>query len=184
MSRIGKKPIVIPEKVDVKISDFDIEVSGPKGKLLEKLVPGVMTKIEEKDGSKMIVVTILHEDDKSEKAKWGLQRSLINNMVNGVVSGYEKKLEINGVGFKAEAKADKLILNVGFSHQVEYKLPQGISALVEKNVITLSGIDKHLIGQTAAEIRAIKKPEPYKGKGIKYIDEVIRRKVGKVAKSG
>jgi large subunit ribosomal protein L6 len=184
MSRIGKQAVIIPDKVDVKISDSVIEVSGPKGKLSEKLVPEVESVIEEKDGVKRIVVSVKNENDKLIRSKWGLQRSLINNMVIGVVSGYEKKLEINGVGYKAEAKHDKLILNVGFSHPVEYKLAQGISATVEKNLITITGIDKHLVGQTAAEIRSIKKPEPYKGKGIKYVDEIIRRKVGKVAKSG
>ncbi len=184
MSRIGKLPVVIPEKVDVKISDVSIEVSGPKGKLTELLVPDTKTEIVEENGQKQIIVSIDDDTDKNKRSKWGLQRSLINNMVVGVVSGYEKKLEINGVGFKAEAKPGMVLLNVGFSHQVEYKLPEGVGAVVEKNVITLTGISKQLVGQTAAEIRAIKKPEPYKGKGIKYSDEIIRRKVGKVAKSG
>jgi len=184
MSRIGKQVIIIPDKVDVKISDSLIEVSGPKGKLSQKLVPETQVKIEENEGKKQIIVSVLNEDNKSIRAKWGLQRSLINSMVIGVVSGFEKKLEINGIGFKAEAKGDKIVLNVGFSHPVEYKLPNGISATVEKNIITILGIDKHLVGQTAAEIRSIKKPEPYKGKGIKYSYEVIRRKMGKVAKSG
>ncbi len=184
MSRIGKQVIIIPEKVDVKINDSFIEVSGPKGKLSQRLVPDTQIKIEEKDGVKQIIVSVLNENEKSIRSKWGLQRSLVNSMVIGVVSGFEKKLEINGVGFKTELKGTKLILNVGFSHPVEYQLAEGIFANIEKNVITISGIDKYLVGQTAAEIRAIKKPEPYKGKGIKYSDEIIRRKMGKVAKSG
>ncbi len=184
MSRIGKLPVVIPANVDAKISDLSIEISGPKGKLEELLVPNVKTEIKEEGGVKQIIVSIDDDCDGEKRARWGLQRSLIANMVTGVVSGFEKKLEINGVGFKAEAKPGELLLNVGFSHQVHYKLPERISAIVEKNVITISGICKQIVGQTAAEIRAIKKPEPYKGKGIKYQDEKIRRKVGKVAKSG
>jgi len=114
---------------------------------------------------------------------WGLTRSLVNNAVIGVTEGFSKELEINGVGFKVVLQAKKLVLNVGFSHQIEYDLPEDIVAEVEKNKIKLSGIDKQLVGQVAAEIRAIKKPEPYKGKGIKYIDEQIRRKAGKVVKA-
>jgi len=178
MSRIGKQPVIIPEKVDVKINGDFIEVSGPKGKLSERLVPDTDVKIEELDGVKQILVSVSDPEIKTLRSRWGLQRNLINNMILGVTNGFEKKLEINGVGYKAELKGDKLILNVGFSHQVEYKLPEGISGLVEKNVITISGIDKQLVGQVTAEIRDVKKPEPYKGKGIKYIDEVIKRKKG------
>lgn len=180
MSRIGKQPVVIPEGVTVEIIDRTINVSGKKGKLQEKLVPGVDVKIEDNK----IIVSVKNPEDKKQRAKWGLQRSLINNMVNGVTNGYEKKLEVNGVGYRVSLQGKKIVLNVGFSHPVEYNLPETVEAVVEKNVITLTSFDKHLIGQTAAEIRNIKKPEPYKGKGIKYSDEIIRRKAGKVAGKG
>ena len=127
-------------------------------------------------------VSVPEAQVKSNRALWGLTRVLVANMIEGVTNGFEKKLEINGIGFKAEAKDKKLILNVGFSHPVEFELPEGTEAKVEKNVIIITGSDKQLVGNTAARIRNIKKPEPYKGKGIKYIDEIIRRKAGKVAK--
>jgi large subunit ribosomal protein L6 len=130
-----------------------------------------------------LVFTVANASNKSEAALWGLARSLVNNAVVGVTDGFSKSLEINGVGFKVALQGKSLILNVGFSHPVEYKLPEGITAEVDKNKITVSGIDKQQVGQVAAEIRKIKKPEPYKGKGIKYSDEVIRRKAGKVVKS-
>ncbi|HNZ86299.1 MAG TPA: 50S ribosomal protein L6 [bacterium] len=180
MSRIGKQPVIIPEGVTVQISDGSISVSGKKGKLQENLVPGVNVVIEENK----IIVSVKDPEDKKQKARWGLQRSLINNMVNGVTNGYEKKLEVNGVGYRVALQGKKLILNVGFSHPVEYNIPETVEAVVEKNTITLTSFDKRLLGQTAAEIRSIKKPEPYKGKGIKYSDEVIRRKAGKVAGKG
>ena len=122
-------------------------------------------------------------EDQTSKALWGLARSLVNNAVVGVTDGFSKTLEINGVGYKAVLNGKKLVLNVGFSHPVEYNISEGITITVDKNQITITGIDKQSVGQTAAEIRNIKKPEPYKGKGIKYIDEVIRRKAGKVVKS-
>ncbi len=180
MSRIGKQPVIIPEGVIVEINDRIINVSGKKGKLQENLVPGVIVVMEEGK----IVVSVKNPDDKKQRAKWGLQRSLINNMVIGVSNGYEKKLEVNGVGYRVALQGKKLILNVGFSHPVEYDIPETVEAIVEKNAIILKSFDKHLLGQTAAEIRSIKKPEPYKGKGIKYSDEVIRRKAGKVAGKG
>lgn len=180
MSRIGKQPVIIPEGVTVQISEGVINVSGKKGKLQENLVPGVLVNIEDNK----IVVSVNNPEDKKQRAKWGLQRSLINNMVIGVTNGYEKKLEVNGVGYRVALQGKKLVLNLGFSHPVEYDLPETVEGVVEKNVITLTSFDKHLLGQTAAEIRSIKKPEPYKGKGIKYSDEVIRRKAGKVAGKG
>jgi len=180
MSRLGKLPIEIPEKTEVKIQDDFIIVKGPKGELKQKLNP--LAKVEIKD--KEVIVSVKDEKDKTSRAMWGLFRQLINNMVAGVNEYFEKKLEINGVGYRAAISGNTLTLNVGYSHPVDYKLPDGISGNVEKNVITISGIDKQLVGETAAQIRKVRKPEPYKGKGIKYIEEVIRRKVGKAAASG
>ena len=184
MSRVGKKPIEIPQGVEIKIEADSsarqkVEVKGPKGKLSLELPQGVSLKQEEKK----LIFSVANEDSGKEKAFWGLARTLVNNAILGVSQGFSKELEINGVGFKVALQGKKLLLNVGFSHQVEYALPEGISAEVEKNNIKISGIDKQSVGQTAAEIRSIKKPEPYKGKGIKYIDEQIRRKAGKVVKS-
>lgn len=179
MSRIGKQPIDIPDNVQINIKDDIIEVSGPKGKLSEKLVPGV--DVNKKDNQ--ILVGVKKPDDKFQRSKWGLQRSLINNLVIGVTDGFSKQLEVNGVGYKVALQGKKLVLNVGYSHSVDYLLPEEIEANVKKNIITISGLNKQLVGQIAAEIRSIKKPEPYKGKGIKYVNEVIRRKVGKVAKT-
>lgn len=183
MSRVGKKPIDIPQGVEVKINAADtgsqINIKGPKGTLDFVLPQGVT--VEQKDNQ--IIFTVNNPEAGADKAVWGLTRSLVNNAVVGVTEGFSKELEINGVGFKVVLQGKKLVLNVGFSHLVEYDLPDGIKVEVEKNNIKLSGIDKQLIGQVAAEIRAIKKPEPYKGKGIKYIDEQIRRKAGKVVKA-
>ncbi|MCD4760398.1 50S ribosomal protein L6, partial [bacterium] len=156
-----------------------VAVKGPKGNL-EVLVPRGAS-IKQKD--KELILTVKDPTATSDKAIWGLSRTLVNNAIVGVIEGFTKELEINGVGFKVALQGKKLVLNVGFSHPVEYDLAEGIVAEVEKNNIKISGIDKQLVGQTAAEIRAIKKPEPYKGKGIKYIDEQIRRKAGKVVKA-
>jgi large subunit ribosomal protein L6 len=199
MSRVGKKPIDIPQGVEVKINAEDkgsqVNVKGPKGSL-DVLLPQGVT-IEEKDAprpsrrgdevdgdaGKQIIFTVKNPEAGADKALWGLSRSLVNNAVVGVTEAFSKELEINGVGFKVVLQGKKLVLNVGFSHQVEYDLPAAVEVVVEKNNIKLSSIDKQLLGQVAAEIRAIKKPEPYKGKGIKYIDEQIRRKAGKVVKA-
>ena len=175
MSRIGKKIITVPNGVEVIIDKEKIVVKGPKGQLEQDIVPNVKI-VKDEDGIKVLVN---NPDDKKQRALWGLYGSLVTNMVNGVVNGYEKKLEVNGVGYKVSLSGRKLILNVGFSHPVEFEIPQGIDCEVEKNVITVKGIDKQLVGQVAADIRKIKKPEPYKGKGIKYVDEIIRRKAGK-----
>jgi len=175
MSRVGKLPIDVPNGVEVTISGQDVKVKGPKGQLERSFHPLVEVA---QDGQ---VLTIKPMDD-SQKARglWGLSRTLLNNMVVGVSQGFTRVLEINGVGYRAEVASDTLKLTLGFSHPVEHKLPGGISASVEKNtIVTLSGFDKELLGQTAATIRRYRPPEPYKGKGIKYSDEVIRRKVGK-----
>lgn len=180
MSRIGKKPIDIPPAVNVKVDSHFIYAKGPKGELEYRLHDHV--KIEQKD--KRLVLTIAHQDNKKDKALWGTMRQMVANVITGVSQGYSKQLEINGVGYKAESKGDKLVLKVGYSHPSEYKLPPGVTAKVEKNIITLESINKELLGETAANIRKIKKPEPYKGKGIKYVDELIIRKAGKQVKTG
>lgn len=177
MSRLGKIPIKLSKGTQVKIENNFIIIKGPKGELKIKI--NDLVKIELKDEE--IVVRVDNPEEKKGKSLWGLYRSLINNMVVGVNQGFEKKLEINGVGYKASVRGRKIILNLGFSHPVEYNLPEGITADIKDNIITLGGIDKQLVGEVAAQIRELKKPEPYKGKGIKYIDEVIRRKVGKAA---
>ncbi|MCX6745032.1 MAG: 50S ribosomal protein L6 [Candidatus Parcubacteria bacterium] len=177
MSRIGKKPIKIPNGVEIKIADDLITIKGPKGELTLKLHPLVKVAKQEDE----ILVTVSNPEEKNGKALWGLFNRLINNMVIGTTKEFQKKLEVIGVGFKVNLQGQKLVLNVGFSHPVEYILPKGIGGTVEKNVITITGIDKQLVGEVAAQIRRIKKPEPYKGKGIRYIDEVVKKKVGKAA---
>ncbi len=179
MSRIGKKEILIPAGVEVKVNGVDIEVKGPKGTLKMKAVDEIA--IEMKDNT--IFFTPKKEDLKS-KALWGLTRTLVSNMIDGVVKGFEKRLEINGVGFKARVEGKKLILDVGLSHSVDIDAPEGIEFKVEKNVIIVTGIDKELVGQISAEIRRVKPPEPYKGKGIKYATEIIKKKLGKKAAAG
>ncbi|HQK63906.1 MAG TPA: 50S ribosomal protein L6 [Candidatus Staskawiczbacteria bacterium] len=175
MSRIGKKPIEIAEGVKIEVSDTEIKVSGPKGELKQALRPEIKVQVQDKQ----VLVSPKGELPKKGRGLWGLYRALIANMVEGVSKGFEKKLEIEGVGFKAAATGDKLVLNLGFVNPVEIKKPEGITFLVEKNIVTVSGIDKQLVGETAAIIRKQKKAEPYKGKGIKYQGEKIRRKEGK-----
>ena len=177
MSRIGKLPIKIPSGVNVEINGNEVKVSGPKGNLSLQLLDGIEVKIDDSN-----INVSRKNDDTILRARHGLIRSLLNNLVIGVSEGFFKKLEVNGVGFKVSSTPTNLKLNVGFSHDVDYKIPEGITISVEQNVITISGIDKQKVGQVAAEIRAIKKPEPYKGKGIKYIDERIIRKSGKSGK--
>jgi large subunit ribosomal protein L6 len=177
MSRIGKQPIALPSGVTITVDPANITVAGSKGTLTQFTMPGVTVKQEEGN----IVVTRV-DDEAPNRAKHGLMRSLVNNMVVGVSKGFSKQLEINGVGFRVALQGTDLKMNLGFSHDVIYKLPQGITATVEQNKITISGIDKQQVGQVAAEIRALKKPEPYKGKGIKYVDERIIRKSGKSGK--
>ena len=179
MSRIGRMPIAIPEGVTVTIAENNkVTVKGPKG-TLERELP-VEMDIKEEDGH--IIVT-RPNDLKKMKSLHGLTRTLINNMVVGVTKGYEKVLEVNGVGYRAQKQGKKLILSLGYSHPVEMVDPEGIESVLEgQNKITVKGIDKEKVGQYAAEIRDKRRPEPYKGKGIKYADEVIRRKVGKTGK--
>ncbi len=180
MSRIGKQPIEIQQGVSVTIVDKHINVKGPKGALDADLHPVV--SVTQSDSS--LGVTVADPTNKDHRALWGLWQRLITNMVQGVSKGFEKKLEIQGVGYRVATSGKGLTLNLGYSHPIDMALPQGIEALVEKNTIILKGIDKQLVGQTAARIRALRKPEPYKGKGIRYADEVVRRKAGKAGKAG
>lgn len=174
MSRIGKLPIQIPAGVTITVDGGVITVTGPKGTLTQEALPHVTITIE--DG----VLTVTRKsEEKIAKSQHGLMRALINNMVVGVTQGFEKKLEVNGVGFRVNGGGQAITMSLGFSHPVDYKAPEGVTLTVEKNLITVSGINKQQVGQAAAEIRSFKKPEPYKGKGIKYIDEIIRRKAGK-----
>ncbi len=187
MSRLGKLPIEIPTGIEVKIQGDLVIVKGSKGELQQKIHPAVKVEIIDGDTGKVVQVSIADKDNKKDNknvnAFWGLYRQLINNMIHGVNEGFSKQLEVNGVGYRVAVSGNKLTLNVGYSHQVDYELPKGISATVEKNVITISGIDKQAVGEVSAQIRKVRKPEPYKGKGIKYIDEIIRRKAGKTASS-
>ena len=178
MSRIGRLPIDIPAGVEVKIEEGNkVTVKGPKG-TLEKCLPVEMT-IKQEDNQ---VVVTRPNDLKKMKSLHGLTRSLIANMITGVSEGYEKKLEINGVGYRAQKQGKKLVLSLGYSHPVEMEDPEGLETTVDGNKIVVKGISKEKVGQYAAEIREKRAPEPYKGKGIKYADEVIRRKVGKTGK--
>lgn len=177
MSRVGKLPIQIPSGVIVTIDRNRVTVNGSKGSLEQVTMPGVKIKQAENQ-----LIVERDNDDRQNRARHGLMRSLINNMVTGVSQGFEKKLEINGVGYRVQQQGMDLKFNIGFSHDVIYHVPAGITTSVEQNVITINGIDKQKVGQVAAEIRALKKPEPYKGKGIKYTDERIIRKSGKSGK--
>ncbi len=175
MSRIGKEPVPVPSGVKIEVKGTHVKVTGSKGALERDIRPEMELKIEDTQ----IVITP-RGTSKRVLAFWGMTRSLINNMVLGVEKGFEKKLVVEGVGYRAKVSGSTLTLNVGYSNPVEFALPEGISADVDKdNTITISGIDKELVGQVAARIRDIRKPEPYKGKGIRYIDEHIVRKVGK-----
>ncbi len=176
MSRIGQKPIIIPEGVEVKIEGQKVTVKGSKGELTREILPEIKAEIKE---GKIIVSP--QKETKKTKAFWGLTRALLSNMVSGVTVGFEKKLEIEGVGFKAAVEGEELVLEMGYSHPVKIKIPQGIKISAEKNIITVSGFNNELVGQTSAIIRKVRPPEPYKGKGIKYVGEKIRRKVGKKA---
>lgn len=177
MSRVGKQPIAIPSGVTITVDPDKITVTGSKGTLEQFTMPGVTVKQE---GDELIVTRI--NDEPKIRAKHGLMRALLNNMVQGVSQGFDKKLEINGVGYRVAQQGADLKLNLGFSHDVIFHVPQGVTTAVEQNTITVSGISKQQVGQVAAEIRALKKPEPYKGKGIKYAGERIIRKSGKSGK--
>ena len=175
MSRIGRKPIAIPAGVDFKFADGVATVKGPKGTLTQKVHPNMAVTVE---GNEVLVTR--PDDEKENRALHGLTRSLLNNMVVGVTEGFKKELDVNGVGYRVAKEGKKLVMNLGYSHQVTMEEPEGITIDVPNpNKIIISGADKQKVGQFAAEVREKRPPEPYKGKGIKYTDEVIRRKEGK-----
>ncbi len=176
MSKIGKRPIEIPKDVKVEIEDNLVIVKGKKGELKREIRSEVEVKVAENQISVLPKIKT-----KKTKAFWGLTRALLANMVEGVSRGFEKKLQIEGLGYRAQMEGENLILYVGFSHPIKVSPPEGIKFSVEKNIISISGIDKELVGQTAAKIRSIRPPEPYKGKGIRYLGEKIRKKIGKKA---
>ena len=177
MSRVGKKPIPVPEKTKITYKDRVLSVQGEKGVLTRTIHPDVDLKIEDK-----IMTIMVDRQDKKTRALWGMTRALVSNMVSGVSKGFERVLEINGLGYRAELKGNNIELQLGYSHSIQFPLPDGVSAKVEKNIIRLSGIDKDLLGLTASSIRRLRPPEPYKGKGVKYAEERIQRKAGKTAK--
>lgn len=177
MSRIGKKIHVLPGGVTAEVRGNEVLIKGPKGELKQKVHPRVSVIVN----NDQVEVKVANEKIKKDRALWGTFSSIIENMIKGVTEGYKKSLEINGVGFKVAMKGADLGMEVGYSHPVVFKAPADIKISVDKNIITVEGIDCQLVGETAARIRAIRKPEPYKGKGIKYVDETIRRKAGKAA---
>ena len=177
MSRIGKLPIQIPSGVTITVDTDVITVVGPKGQLVVPHLSDVTVSVEEGN-----IIVVRKDDERIAKAQHGLQRALLNNAVDGVTKAFEKKLEVNGVGYRVTGGGQVIDMALGFSHPVQYTAREGVNLEVNKMEITVSGIDKQLVGQTAAEIRSLKKPEPYKGKGIKYADEVILRKAGKAGK--
>ena len=178
MSRIGKLPIILPEAVEISVSDETVRVKGPKGELERKFPREVKIEVSGKE----ILITP-KGDSQTARAMHGTWRALIANMVKGVTEGWSKQLELVGTGYRAEGTEKSLVLAIGYSHPVEMKAPEGISFTIQKTIITVEGADKELVGQVAAKIRDVRPPEPYKGKGIKYIDEVVRRKPGKAAKA-
>ncbi len=177
LSRIGKLPVEIPSGVTITVDSGDVNVKGPKGELTQFITPAV--NVVQEDG---VIKVTPRDDSQTARAQHGLMRSLINNMVIGVTKGFEKKLIVSGVGFRVNGGGQEIEMSLGFSHPVKYKAPEGVSLTVNKMEIVVSGISKQLVGQAAAEIRALKKPEPYKGKGIAYADEQILRKAGKAGK--
>ena len=179
MSKIGKKPVIIPEGVSVNDENRTLSVKGPKGELVRKIPEGIELKLE----SNQVEISSKVKDKNINKTLLGTFRSNVANMVQGVSEGWSKKLELVGVGFRAEVSGTKLTMALGFSHPVVFEAPAGITFKVEKNIITVEGVDKELVGLVADKIRSVKPPEPYKGKGIKYSDEVVRRKAGKAAKA-
>jgi large subunit ribosomal protein L6 len=180
MSRLGKKPIAIPNGVTVKVADGLVTVKGPKTELAFK--PHANAHVEVAGNE--IKVTVADPEAKFDRSLWGLTHKIMKNMLQGVTAGFTKQLELIGVGFKVAVAGSKINLDLGFSHPVVFELPKGIEAKAEKNILTISGADKQNVGQVAAQIRKLRKPEPYKGKGIRYVGEVVRQKAGKAAKAG
>lgn len=180
MSRIGLKPIPLADGVDATVADGRVTVKGPKGTLYVTLHPSVSATVTPE---RTVTVQVKDTENLGDRALWGLSRQLIANAVAGVQKPYVKSLEFVGVGYRVSTTGSKVNMEVGYSHPVEFPLPEGVTAAVDKQVLTLTGIDKQLVGEMAAQIRRVRPPEPYKGKGIKYVDEVIRRKAGKAAKA-
>ena len=174
MSRIGRKILPLPKGVTLAQKPGSISVKGPKGELTKAMPTGISVKIE---GDKLTVLRV--DDERQNRAKHGLIRAHLANMVKGVTEGWNRELEINGVGYRAEVAGDTINMALGYSHPIAFKLPKGVTAKVDKNRVTLSSADRDLVGQTAAKVRELRPPEPYKGKGVKYVEEVIKRKVGK-----
>jgi large subunit ribosomal protein L6 len=175
MSRVGKKPIAIPEKTNISLKADILTVKGPKGTLTRQIHPAVKLDVGDTE-----IKAVIDSQDRKTRALQGLVRSLVANMITGVSTGFERVLQINGIGYRAEAKGKSILFNLGYSHPIDFPLPEGITAEVDKNnTVKLMGIDKELLGQTAASIRQLRPPEPYKGKGVKYADEYIQRKAGK-----
>jgi len=181
MSKIGKKPIAIPENVSVKIDGAVLEVASKDGKKIMKVK--ILSNIEAKIEENQLIFKAL-ETDPQTRANWGTMRALAQNAVDGIKEDFKKVLEFNGVGFRASVEGKTLVLNIGFSHPIRFEIPNGITITVEKSNINIVGMDKYLVGQVATKIRALKKPNPYRGTGIKYKEEVVRRKAGKKASSG
>lgn len=179
MSRVGKKPVVIPSGVTADVKENIVKIKGAKGELSLEVHPKVSVTLSGNE----LTVSVKKPDNKQERALWGLFRALINNMVVGVTTGFTKVLEVNGVGYKAAVSGSKLNMSLGYSHPIDMEIPKGLEVKVEKNVITITGADRQVVGQFAAVVREQRPPEPYKGKGIKYSDETIRRKAGKVVKA-
>ena len=178
MSRIGNKPVAVPGGVTINTDDGQLTVKGPKGQLSQKIAEGISFKV---DGDQAVVERA--NDSKPYRANHGLMRALLNNMVTGVTNGFERKLEITGVGYKASTQGNKAVFNLGYSHPIEFPFPEGVTIAVEKNTsVTVSGIDKEKVGQAAAEIRGFRPPDSYKGKGVRYEGEYVRLKAGKSAK--
>lgn len=180
MSKIGKKPIIIASGVTVEKKDGVVEVRGENGVLSLPLLPHCAIEIKDRESGKEICVTII-DRNRQARANWGTMAALLKNAIAGVREGFQKKLQLEGIGYRAALEGNNLSLALGFSHRVEYPAPHGIAFTVEKNIITISGASKELVGKVAAEIRKLKKPEPYQGKGIRYVGEVVRRKAGKKA---
>lgn len=175
MSRVGKKPIPVPEKTTIKYQNRLIRVQGEKGALTREIHPAMDLQVKDD-----VILVTMEKETRENRALQGLTRSLVANMVTGVSNGFERVLEINGIGYRAELKGSRIVFNLGYSQPIDFDLPEGISASVEKNnVVKLTGIDKELLGRTAASIRQLRPPEPYKGKGIKYAEEYVQRKAGK-----
>ncbi len=184
MSRVGKAPIPLPQSVEIRLDLSRVTVKGPKGELSLILHKDVRLTEEEEGERRVLKVSLDDPTDMTAHAQWGTTRALVANMIEGVSRGFSKSLEAVGVGYKISLRGKTLVMSAGYSHEVSFELPEGVLAVVENNAVTLSGPDKQIIGEAAARIRKIRKPEPYKGKGIKYVGETIRRKAGKTAKTG